>query len=76
MVARAGSSPIRRLIEAASRENRLVDATNGRRTRSVIVTDSNHIVLSHALPKTLANKLVGGEATDDATETDEPSADA
>jgi len=65
VVARAGSSPMRRLIEAAARENRLVDATSGRRTRAVIVTDSNHVVLSHAQPKTLAHKLAGGDTGDD-----------
>jgi len=55
----AESSPIRRLIEGAERERRLVDATNGRRTRSVIVLDSNHVVLSHMQPPALAHKMSG-----------------
>ena len=42
----ADTSPIKRLREAALRHRKLVDATNGRRTRSVIITDSDHVVLS------------------------------
>jgi len=58
-IVRSDSNPIRRLIDAAEREGRLVDATSGRRTRSVIVTDSNHIVLTHVNPQTLVAKLSG-----------------
>lgn len=51
------SAPIKRLI-SDSRENRvLIDATCGRKTRSVIVTDSGHIVLSAIQPETLANRI-------------------
>ncbi len=46
-------SPIRRLKEEAHKAGRLVDATHGRKTRSVIVTDSNHVVLSSIEPETL-----------------------
>jgi regulator of extracellular matrix RemA (YlzA/DUF370 family) len=53
----AGPKPMRRLINEARSVNRLVDATNGRKTRSVIITDSNHIVLSSSEPKTLAQRL-------------------
>lgn len=60
-VTRSDSSPIKRLIEGAERELRLIDATNGRRTRSVVVLDSNHVVLSHVQPRTLASKLRGLE---------------
>jgi len=58
---KAGSLPVKRLIDAAERQNRLIDATSGRRTRSVIVTDSNHIVLSHVSPASLAEKISGGQ---------------
>jgi regulator of extracellular matrix RemA (YlzA/DUF370 family) len=71
VVARAESSPIRRLIESAARENRLIDATNGRRTRSVLVTDSNHVILSHAMPRSLANKLSGGNLAEEAADDDD-----
>ena len=64
-VVRSESNPIKRLIDSAEREGRLVDATSGRRTRSVIVTDSNHIVLTHVSTQTLATKLAGGVVEDD-----------
>ena len=53
----AEPSPIKRLREAASRRQKLIDATNGRRTRTVIVTDSDHVVLSSLQPATVAERL-------------------
>ena len=53
----AEASPVRRLREAASRGQKLIDATNGRRTRTVIITDSDHVVLSSLQPATLAQRL-------------------
>ena len=53
----AEPSPIRRLREAADRHQKLVDATNGRRTRTVIITDSDHVVLSSLQPETLVQRL-------------------
>lgn len=58
-VIRADSKPVRRLVEKADSESRLVDATGGRRTRSVIITRSNHIILSHVHSRTIATKLAG-----------------
>ncbi|NOZ19699.1 MAG: DUF370 domain-containing protein [Planctomycetes bacterium] len=60
-VTAAGSSPLKRLVEGAEREHRLIDATSGRKTRSIIVTDSNHVILSHVSPGTLVQKLEQGE---------------
>ena len=57
-VVSADPSPIRRLREAASRHQKLVDATNGRRTRTVIVTDSDHVVLSSLQPETVVQRLI------------------
>jgi regulator of extracellular matrix RemA (YlzA/DUF370 family) len=51
------SSPMRRLREAAGRAHKLIDATNGRRTRAMIITDSEHVVLSSLQPETLAQRL-------------------
>ena len=56
-VVAADPSPIRRLREAASRHQKLIDATNGRRTRTVIVTDSDHVVLSSLQLETVAQRL-------------------
>jgi len=53
----AEPSPIKRLREAADRHQKLVDATNGRRTRTVIITDSDHVVLSSLQPETVAQRL-------------------
>ncbi|MBM4043719.1 MAG: DUF370 domain-containing protein [Planctomycetes bacterium] len=64
-VIKAGSSPMKRLVDSAERQNRLVDATNGRRTRSIVVTDSNHVVLSHLQPETLSQKLAGSAIEDE-----------
>ncbi len=59
-----GSSPMRRLREEASERNKLVDATQGRRTRSIIVLDSDHIVLSAINPETIAARLEPEAAND------------
>ena len=56
-VVSADPSPIKRLREAAGRHQKLIDATNGRRTRTVIVTDSDHVVLSSLQPETLVQRL-------------------
>ena len=47
------SSPMKRLREDAKAQNLLIDATQGRRTRSIIITDSNHIILSAIHPETI-----------------------
>ncbi|MBI3997337.1 MAG: DUF370 domain-containing protein [Candidatus Omnitrophica bacterium] len=57
-VVSADPSPIKRLREAASRHQKLIDATNGRRTRTVIVTDSDHIVLSSLQPETVVQRVL------------------
>jgi hypothetical protein len=52
------SLPVKRLIESVKGSPKLVDATNGRRTRAVIVTESDHLILSSLEPATLAHRLV------------------
>jgi regulator of extracellular matrix RemA (YlzA/DUF370 family) len=52
------SLPMRRLREEASNRGKLVDATQGRRTRSILVTDSDHVILSALNPETIAARLV------------------
>lgn len=57
------SAPMKRLREEASSRGKLVDATQGRRTRSIVVTDSDHIILSAINPETIASRLqLGGES--------------
>jgi len=51
------SAPIKRIITEARETGKLVDATYGRRTRAVIITDSNHVVLSAIQPETVAHRF-------------------
>lgn len=51
------SSPMRRLREEAAKRGKLLDATEGRRTRSIVVTDSDHVILSAITPETIATRL-------------------
>jgi extracellular matrix regulatory protein A len=52
-----GSAPARRLREEARDDKRLIDATQGRKTRSVIITDSNHVILSAIQSETIAQRF-------------------
>ena len=56
-VVNTGSSPARKLKEAAKKEGRLVDVTEGRRTRSILVMDSNHVVLSSVQADTISQRM-------------------
>ncbi len=60
------SAPIKRLIQDARERSRLIDATFGRRTRAVIICDSDHVILSAILPETVANRLAVKESESDA----------
>lgn len=51
------SAPIKRMIQEARDKGSLIDATYGRRTRAVIVTDSGHVVLSALQPETVGHRL-------------------
>lgn len=51
------AAPMKRLREEASGRGKLIDATQGRRTRSIIVTDSDHVILSAINPETIAARL-------------------
>ena len=57
-----GSSPLKKLKDRAAAEARLVDATRGRKIRAVIVTDSNHVILSAMTPETLWLRAGGATA--------------
>lgn len=58
------SSPMRRLREDARQQNRLVDATQGRKTRSIILMDSNHVVLSAIQAETIGQRFAAEVAED------------
>lgn len=59
------SAPIKRIITDARDKGMLVDATYGRRTRAVIITDSDHVILSAVQPETVANRLVDDDDSED-----------
>jgi len=54
------SAPMRRLKDHAKDLGKLIDASQGRKTRSIIVTDSDHVILSGIQPDTLAQRLAAG----------------
>ncbi len=54
------SSPMRRLREDAKQAGRLIDATQGRKTRSIIITDSNHCILSSIQAETISQRFNSG----------------
>jgi len=55
------SAPIKRIITEARDRGMLIDATYGRRTRAVLITDSDHVILSAVQPETVANRMVSKE---------------
>ncbi len=65
------SAPIRRIITKAKESNMLIDATYGRRSRSVLVTDSDHVILSSIQPETIANRFSSEYEDDEEDEEDE-----
>ena len=66
------SAPVKRLIQDAKDEGRTIDVTCGRRTRAVIITDSEHVILSAIQAETIANRL----ENEDLDQTDEEDEDA
>ncbi len=54
------SAPMKRLKEDAKQGKRLIDATQGRRTRSIIITDTNHVILSATQAETISQRFVTG----------------
>ncbi len=62
------SAPIKRLIQDAKDGGRAIDVTCGKRTRAVIITDSEHVILSAFQSETISNRLSDEEDDDDAEE--------
>ena len=67
-IASPDSAPIKRLVSDAKDENRVIDVSCGRRTRSVIITDSEHVILSAIQAETITNRLASDIADDDGDE--------
>lgn len=65
------SAPVKRIIQDARKRGSLIDATYGRRTRAVIITDSDHVILSAVQPETVANRLSDHDEEEDEPEEEE-----
>ena len=59
------SAPIKRLIQDAKDDGRVIDVTCGRKTRAVVITDSEHVILSALQTETIANRLDNSDAVTD-----------
>lgn len=64
------SAPIKRMVQEARDRAMLIDATCGRRTRAVVIMDSDHIILSALLPETISNRLAGEAGANDEEESE------
>ena len=73
IVAIAGpdSAPIKRLVQDAKEDDRVIDVSCGRRTRAVIITDSDHVILSAIQAETITNRLASDIADDSDDEAEE-----
>lgn len=66
------SAPIKRMIQEARDRSMLIDATYGRRTRAVIVMDTDHVILSAILPETIAGRAADKSEAENGEEEAEP----
>ena len=67
-LANPDSAPIKRLIQDSKDDGRAIDVTCGRRTRAVIITDSDHVILSAIQTETITNRLSSDDVDDEDTE--------
>ena len=67
-IANPDSAPIKRLVQDSKDDGRAIDVTCGRRTRAVIITDSEHVILSAIQTETIANRLDASVDVDDMTD--------
>ena len=65
------SAPLKRMVQESRERGMLIDATYGRRTRAVILTDSDHVILSALQPETVANRFNDREDEESAEELEE-----
>ena len=70
-IASPDSEPIKRLVRDAKEGGRVIDVSCGRRTRSVIITDSEHVILSAIQTETITNRLIDDDTSADDAEDEE-----
>jgi regulator of extracellular matrix RemA (YlzA/DUF370 family) len=71
VIAGPDSAPIKRLVQDAKDSGRTIDVTCGRRTRAVIITDSEHVILSAIQTETITNRILGGNDVDESEDEEE-----
>lgn len=64
------SAPIKRIVQEAKERGSLIDATYGRRTRAVLITDSEHVILSALQPETVGGRMNGRDGGEELEEND------
>ena len=67
-IAAPDSAPVKRLVQDARDDGRVIDVSCGRRTRAVIITDSDHVILSAIQSETITNRLASDDVADDEDE--------
>ena len=65
------SAPIKRIVQEAKERGMLIDASYGRRTRAVIIMDSDHVILSAILPVSISSRVNGKDSSDSQDESSE-----
>ena len=65
------SAPIKRLVSEAKEEGRVIDVSCGRRTRTVIFTDSDHLILSAIKAETISNRIFDSDSAEEDTENED-----
>ena len=70
-IASPDSEPIKRLVRDAKEDGRVIDVSCGRRTRAVIITDSEHVILSAIQTETITNRLIDDDTSADDAEEEE-----
>ncbi len=58
------SAPAKRLIQEGRKEGTVIDVTNGRRTKAILIMESGHIILSPITPETIASRVIAGRKSD------------
>ena len=69
-IASPDSAPVKRLVQDAKEDGRVIDVSCGRRTRAVIITDSDHVILSAIQTETITNRLAS-DLSEDAVDEEE-----
>ncbi|MBR6941459.1 MAG: DUF370 domain-containing protein [Clostridia bacterium] len=64
------SAPVKRIVQESKEKGNLIDATHGRRTRAVIITDSDHVILTYLQSETVANRIYDFEESGQEDEED------